>query len=160
MVGADPATFDLIKPVLAAFAENIIHIGPVGAGVKLKLINNFILLTTATVLAEAISTAKKSGVDPQKILDVCSLGAANSAMLQICMPYVLAGDESKMQFSIANATKDMRYYAGLAASVGSTAYVTGAAAQHYVTAMNEGRGSQFVPRIFDVIAGLAGIEEK
>jgi 3-hydroxyisobutyrate dehydrogenase-like beta-hydroxyacid dehydrogenase len=151
MVGADPETFALIKPVLAAFAENIIHIGPVGSGHKLKLINNFILLTTATVLAEAVATAKKAGVDPQKILEVCSLGAANSAMLQICMPYVLAGDESRMRFSIANAAKDMRYYAGLAASVGAPSAVTAPAVQHYQSALKDGLGDQFVPRMFDHI---------
>ncbi len=160
MVGAEADTFDAIRPVLEAFAENIFHVGPIGAGHTLKLINNFILLSTATVLAEAVSTARKSGVDPQKILDVCSLGAANSAMLQITMPYVLAGDESKMQFSIANATKDLRYYAAMASSLGSAAYVAGPAVQHFITALNSGRGNEFVPRIFDVVGELAGIDGK
>ncbi len=151
MVGADAETLALIKPVLAAFAENILHIGPVGSGHKLKLINNFILLTATTVLAEAVATARSAGVDPQKILEVCSLGAANSAMLQICMPYVLAGDESKMRFSIANAAKDMRYYAGMAAAAGTSAAVTEAARQYYADALESGRGDQFVPRMFDHI---------
>jgi len=53
MVGADDATFAKIKPVLSAYCENVIHIGPPGHGHMLKLINNFIAQAIATATAEA-----------------------------------------------------------------------------------------------------------
>ena len=160
MVGADDATLAAIRPVLEAYAENIFHVGGIGAGHTLKLINNFILLGTASVLGEAVATAKKSGVDPAKILEVCSKGAANSNILQMTMPYALEGDDSAMQFSLANAKKDLRYYESLAASVDASATVTGAVVQHFMNAINQGMGDEFVPVIFDAIAGLSGIEKK
>ena len=54
MVGADDAMFAQLKPVLAAFCENIIHAGPPGHGLMLKLINNFIAQAIATATAEAV----------------------------------------------------------------------------------------------------------
>ena len=62
MVGADDATFAELKPVLAAFCENIIHAGPAGHGIVLKLINNFIAQAIATATAEALAAAAKSGL--------------------------------------------------------------------------------------------------
>ena len=54
MVGADDAVFARLKPVLAAFCENVIHAGPPGHGHTLKLINNFIAQAIATATAEAV----------------------------------------------------------------------------------------------------------
>ena len=45
MVGGDPATFEKIKPIIACFAAKIVHVGPVGAGHTMKLINNFVRRT-------------------------------------------------------------------------------------------------------------------
>jgi hypothetical protein len=55
MVGADDAVFEKLKPVLAAFCENVIHAGPPGHGHTLKLINNFMAMSIATSTAEAVA---------------------------------------------------------------------------------------------------------
>jgi 3-hydroxyisobutyrate dehydrogenase-like beta-hydroxyacid dehydrogenase len=62
MVGADDAAFERLKPVLAAFCENIVHAGPPGHGLVLKLINNFMAQAIATATAEACAAAAKSGL--------------------------------------------------------------------------------------------------
>ena len=61
MVGADDATFAALKPVLQAFCENIIHAGPPGHGLMLKLINNFIAQAIATATAEACADRGQVG---------------------------------------------------------------------------------------------------
>jgi 3-hydroxyisobutyrate dehydrogenase-like beta-hydroxyacid dehydrogenase len=61
MVGADDATFAQLRPVLAAYCENVIHAGPPGHGHMLKLINNFIAQSIATATAEACAACAKSG---------------------------------------------------------------------------------------------------
>ena len=66
MVGADDATFAELKPVFAAFCENIVHAGPPGHGIVLKLINNFIAQAICTATAEACAAAREVGtVDRQ-----------------------------------------------------------------------------------------------
>ena len=66
MVGADDATFAELKPVLAAFCENIIHAGPPGHGIVLKLINNFIAQAIATATAEALRRRREVGAFDQE----------------------------------------------------------------------------------------------
>ena len=61
MVGADDATFARLKPVLSAYCENVIHVGPPGHGHMLKLVNNFLSLSIAATIAEACATCAKSG---------------------------------------------------------------------------------------------------
>src|SRR6185369_17434949 len=82
MVGADDATFAEVKPVLAAFCENIVHAGPPGHGLVLKLINNFIAQAIATATAEACAAAAKSGLSLAKLHQVISAGAVNSGIFQ------------------------------------------------------------------------------
>src|SRR4051794_8532754 len=77
MVGADEATFEELKPVFAAFCENIIHAGPAGHGIILKLINNFLAPAMCTAAAEARAAAAKSGLSIAKLHQVISAGAVN-----------------------------------------------------------------------------------
>jgi 3-hydroxyisobutyrate dehydrogenase-like beta-hydroxyacid dehydrogenase len=57
MVGADATVFSTIEPVLKAFAENIFHVGGLGAAHKLKLINNFLAMGQASLIAEAAAAS-------------------------------------------------------------------------------------------------------
>ncbi len=66
MVGADDATFAELKPVLAAFCENIIHAGPAGHGIVLKLINNFLAHVDRERLRRGLRRRGQVGaVDPE-----------------------------------------------------------------------------------------------
>jgi len=78
MVGADDATFAQLEPTFAAFCENIVHAGPPGHGIVLKLINNFIAQAICTATAEACAAAAKSGLSIRKLHQVISAGAVNS----------------------------------------------------------------------------------
>ena len=60
MVGAEPRDFERLQPVMKAFCENVIHVGPPGHGHVLKLVNNFLALSIAASTAEAFAVAAKS----------------------------------------------------------------------------------------------------
>ncbi|TMG82798.1 MAG: NAD(P)-dependent oxidoreductase, partial [Betaproteobacteria bacterium] len=72
MVGADDATFAQLKPVLSAYCENVIHVGPPGHGHMLKLVNNFIAQAIAAATAEACAACAKSGVSIRKLHEIIS----------------------------------------------------------------------------------------
>ncbi|HEX3631245.1 MAG TPA: NAD(P)-dependent oxidoreductase, partial [Casimicrobiaceae bacterium] len=74
MVGADDATFAELKPVLSAYCENVIHVGPPGHGHILKLVNNFLAQAIATATAEACAACAKAGVSIAKLHEVVSAG--------------------------------------------------------------------------------------
>jgi 3-hydroxyisobutyrate dehydrogenase-like beta-hydroxyacid dehydrogenase len=83
MVGADDATFRELEPVLKAFCENIFHVGEIGAGHKIKLINNCAAIGQMALIAEALTACAKLGVDPKKYFALVSTGAANSGIFQM-----------------------------------------------------------------------------
>jgi 3-hydroxyisobutyrate dehydrogenase-like beta-hydroxyacid dehydrogenase len=144
MVGADDATFERVKPVLAAFCENIFHVGPPGAGHTLKLVNNFMALTIAASIAEAFAVAAKAGVRLDKLFEVVSQGALNSNIFQMIGGGAVQGDLTRMKFSIANAAKDLRYYTHLAESMPVASFVGEAVHQSFAQAVALGLGDKLL----------------
>jgi len=156
MVGADDETFARVRPVLAAFCENIFHVGPWGAGHTLKLVNNFMAMTIVASIAEAFAVASKAGVRLDKLFEVVSLGAINSPIFQMMGGGAVAGDLTRMKFSIVNAAKDMRYYTHLAESLPVASFVGEAVHQSFAQAVAMGLGERLVPSMIEAQEKLSG----
>ena len=140
MVGADVASFRDIEPVLKAFCENIFHVGEVGAGHKIKLINNCAAIGQMALIAEALTACAKLGVDPKKYFALVSSGAANSGIFQMLAGKAVEGDFSGMKFGLANALKDVRYYHQMAMEFGVAGAMAAATLQTLTQAVNLGFG--------------------
>jgi len=149
MVGASDADFAAAKPVLAAFCENIFHVGPPGAGHTLKLVNNFMALTIAASIGEAFAVAAKAGVRLDKLFEVVSQGALNSNIFQMIAGGAIQGDLTRMKFSIANAAKDLRYYTHLAESLPVPSQIGEAVHQSYLQAVALGLGERLLPSMIE-----------
>jgi 3-hydroxyisobutyrate dehydrogenase-like beta-hydroxyacid dehydrogenase len=156
LVGADAATLAAIRPVLETFCENVFHVGPVGSGHTLKLINNFLSQGVAALVAEAVTTATKAGIDLRTLFEVVSAGGANSSVFQRFMPWVL-GEENRMVFKLKNGQKDVRYYTHLAEAVGSTAFLGEAVHQIYTLAAAQGEGESYVPALARALGKVNGV---
>jgi 3-hydroxyisobutyrate dehydrogenase-like beta-hydroxyacid dehydrogenase len=146
MVGASSEVFGQIRPVLAAFCENIFHVGGPGAGHVIKLLNNFIAQAIATATAEAFAVGARSNVDLQQLVNVVSAGAANSGIFQL-MSKTLEGDFTGLKFELDNARKDLRYYTHLAEGLNAPSIVGEAVHQSLVMASALGYGKEFVPAL-------------
>lgn len=112
MVGAEKATFDALQPVLRAYCEHIIHAGPPGHGLVLKLINNFVGQAITTATAEGLATAAKVGLDIRPLYQLMSLGSVNNLMFQFMVGKMLEGGPEQLEglkFSLSNAEKDVRW---------------------------------------------------
>jgi len=149
MVGADDAALERLRPVFAAFCENIFHVGPPGAGHTLKLVNNFMALTIAASIAEAFAVAAKAGVRLDKLFEVVTQGALNSNIFQMMAGGAVAGDLTRMKFSIENAAKDLRYYTHLAESAQVPSFVGEAVHQAFNQAVALGLGDRLVPSMIE-----------
>ncbi|NDP42803.1 MAG: NAD(P)-dependent oxidoreductase [Aromatoleum sp.] len=160
MVGADDATFAALKPVLQAFCENIIHAGPAGHGLMIKLINNFIAQAIATATAEACAAAAKSGVSIKKLHEVISAGAVNSGIFQMMVGKMLEsnGDLTGLKFTLVNAMKDLRYYTHFAESLPVPAIIGEAVHQSLVNANLLGFGDKYVASLIEAQEKLAGVK--
>lgn len=152
MVGAEPATLERIRPVLEAFCENIFHIGPVGAGHKMKLVNNFLAMGQATLIAEAFMTSEAVGVPLDRLFEVISAGGANSGIFQMIAGKAKDGDLDGMRFSIGNAAKDLGYYTRMTDGVPLTGNLGHAVRHALVQARNLGLGDRLVGHLIDAQA--------
>lgn len=157
MVGADEASLEEIRPVLAAFCENIFHVGPPGAGHTLKLVNNFMALTIAASIAEAFAVAAKAGVKLDKLVEVVSQGALNSPIFQMIGRGAVEGDLTRMKFSIENAAKDLRYYTHLAESLPVPTFLGEAVHQSYAQAVAMGLGARLIPSMIEAQERIIGL---
>lgn len=115
MVGADAAIFDLLRPLLGAFASDVTHCGPVGCGQVVKILNNMVLFETVVALSEAHAIGTRSGVDPRLLFDTLSKGSADSfALRNHGMKAIVPEIFPERAFSAEYARKDLSYALRLA----------------------------------------------
>ncbi|MCK1513840.1 NAD(P)-dependent oxidoreductase [Bradyrhizobium sp. 190] len=119
MVGATPALYADIEPLIRCFATDVTHCGEVGAGQVTKILNNMVLFETVNALAEAVAVAKHNGVDPKLLLDTLSKGSADSfALRNHGMKAIVPGNFPERAFSTEYALKDLSYALELATDAG------------------------------------------
>ena len=158
MVGASQEDFVRVRPLLEACCENIFHMGSVGSGHKTKLVYNFITMGYAALISEALCACAATGVDLKRFSDVVSAGGANSGIFQLIVPKALeSGDCSGLNFSLANAEKDLRYYNRMADTVPLSGPL-GRAVQHaLIQGLNLGYAHGLVGDLVRVQERLNGI---
>jgi 3-hydroxyisobutyrate dehydrogenase-like beta-hydroxyacid dehydrogenase len=158
MVGADPEVFARIKPVIDCWAGVIVHLGEVGLGHKMKLINNFIGMGYGALYAEALALAQKSGLTPQQFDSVIRPGRLSNGFYETFMKWTLERDENAHKFAISNAHKDMRYLTNLATSVGAVNPMQSVVKNTYAAMEAAGEGDRYVPMLADFVARANGIK--
>jgi 3-hydroxyisobutyrate dehydrogenase len=92
MVGGDEAVVRENEDVLQAIGEHVFHIGSVGQGQTMKLINQILVSANIVSVAEAMTMAKKLGLDLPKVVDIISKSAGDSFVLRTMAPRMVAGD--------------------------------------------------------------------
>ncbi len=157
MVGADPDTFATILPVIECWAGNINHIGPVGSAHKMKLIMNFIAMGYSCLYSEAVTLGAKVGIAPQTINKVIGSSRLSNGFFDTFMKYTVGRDRDAHKFTIANASKDVRYVANMATAAGMANPMGAAMRNTYAQAEAVGKGDHYVPMLSDHIAELNGV---
>ncbi len=152
MCSGDRAAFDQIHPVLNDLGENVFHLGALGTGHKIKLINNFFAMTTANAMAEAFAMADLAGVSRQGLYDVMSAGPLQSGMMDFIKAYGIDGNPEALAFSVRNAAKDVGYYRKMAQDLGADTLMSACANEALTTAVEQGMGDNLVPQMVDFFA--------
>ena len=154
MVGAAPEVFARIEPVLRCWAGHVVHLGPLGLGHKMKLVNNFVAMGYAALFAEALAIARKAGLSLQQFHTVIGAGRMRSPFYDTFMQWSLAGDENAHRFTIANAHKDMRYLAAMAGELGVVNPLQAAVKNSFAAMEASGQGERYVPMLADFVAAV------
>lgn len=158
IVGGKKQDFDACLPVLQAYAEEIVHAGPVGAGHQMKLLHNYVSLGFSAVLAEAAALARRCGADPTLFCQVLAAGGGGGVVLERLRPFIEQGDTGNFRFSTANALKDLEYYCALAEQQQGRSQVAQAVQALYADATAAGLGQQPVPQVIDHLSDQSTTE--
>jgi 4-hydroxybutyrate dehydrogenase / sulfolactaldehyde 3-reductase len=116
MVGAQAEVFDTIRPLLTAMGTTIHHCGGPGAGIRMKVVNNYLAIAACQLNAETLTLAARFGLDLEQTLEVLNGTTATNGHLKTNFPMkVLKGDIAP-GFQIELAHKDL----GLALAAGAS----------------------------------------
>jgi 3-hydroxyisobutyrate dehydrogenase-like beta-hydroxyacid dehydrogenase len=157
-VGSDAKTLKQVRPIIETWAENIIHVGPVGNGHKIKLINNFIAMSYSAVWAEAYTACLMTGVDQKTLYDVVKAGGMYCGNFENMSKWVIGRDPKAHEFAIRNCLKDQRYFNNMIDAAGMAAVVAPSVKQSYALAVAKGDGDRHMPMMSDVVGELNGLK--
>ncbi|CAH0264311.1 MULTISPECIES: NAD(P)-dependent oxidoreductase [Peribacillus] len=107
MVGGSSEAFEAVLPIFDIIGSNVVHQGPAGSGQHTKMCNQIAIASNMIGVTEAISYAKKAGLDPERVLRSISSGSAGSWSLSNLVPRMVEGD-FEPGFYIKHFIKDMK----------------------------------------------------
>lgn len=148
MCAGDEDAYTRVKPVLDVLGENVFHLGKLGNGHTIKLINNYFAMTTAISMAEAFALADEAKIARQSLYEVMAAGPNHSGMMQFVRNYATEG-QIDLAFSAQNAAKDVGYYRQMAQDLGLNSRMSGAANATLAEIVDSGAGGLMVPQIVD-----------
>jgi len=108
LVGGPASALETVTPILKTMSKEIVHLGPVGSGAKIKLINNFLCGVQLASLAEGLTWIERSGLDRDKALEVLKSGAPGSPLLA-AMSTRMVNRDYTVNFLLKLLSKDMLY---------------------------------------------------
>ena len=106
MAGGEAAAFEDVGPLFELMGKNIALLGGPGSGQHTKMANQIAIASNMMGVCEAVAYAKRSGLDPERVLAAISGGAAGSWSLSNLAPRMLAGDFAP-GFFVKHFIKDM-----------------------------------------------------
>ena len=157
MVGGPSALLAAVRPQLDCMGTAITHCGSVGTGQTVKLMNNMVLVQSVVALADALTIARRAGVDGAVLFDSLSRGSADSfALRSHGAKSLLPGVFPEAAFAVNYMQKDLGYALDLAAENGVAARAARIAADLLTAADAAGYGANYYPAVLRVIEDDAG----
>lgn len=157
MVGGEAKDFERALPVFQAIGKKITHVGSLGAGQTVKLVNQILVVGNCLAMCEALLFAQAGEVDLAKTLEAISAGAAGSWMLSNRGPQILQRDW-RPGFTIDLQQKDIRLVLDAADALGVPLPSTALTFQLYRTLQAQGLGSEGNHALIKALEHLAGFE--
>lgn len=153
-VGASPAIYARIEPLLRHIGSDITHCGGIGNGQLVKILNNMVLFQTVNALAEALALGRRAGIDTALLFDALSKGSADSfALRNHGMKSMLPGVFPDKAFSTEYALKDLRYALDLGRETGVKLRGAQTVEAVFKDAIAAGHGGAYYPVIAKVVDG-------
>jgi 3-hydroxyisobutyrate dehydrogenase-like beta-hydroxyacid dehydrogenase len=159
MVGGPKETFDVCLPIFEKMGIKVIHVGGNGMGTTLKLINNLVMGVAIEAASEALVLAVKAGIDPQKVIEITSVGGARTGAMEVRGPWMVQHDFSP-HFSANNMYKDLSSALKLAEEVGVSLPAASITREVLRAVKSQGKGHLDSAVVITVLEAMANTEVK
>jgi 3-hydroxyisobutyrate dehydrogenase len=157
MVGGEARDLERVREFLEAYSTTITHVGPVGAGQLVKLVNQILVVGSQLAASEALLFAQQAGLDLDTTLKAVQGGAGGSWMFSNRGPQMIQGDW-RPGFTIDLQQKDLRLVLETADEVGAPLPGTALIHQLYRALQASGRGQEGNHALIKALQQMAGIE--
>jgi L-threonate 2-dehydrogenase len=147
----DPAAHDRLRPVFEGLARDVRHVGPFGAGMKLKLVANLLVTIHNLSTAEALLFAERAGLDLDMVFDAVRSGAGNSRMFEVRGPLMIEGRYEPATMKMDIYQKDLALIMDYAAEIGAPVPLMAASLPFYAAALAQGRHKEDTGALFAVL---------
>ena len=156
IVGGDAQTVAACQDLFRAMGKNVFHMGGLGQGLAMKLVNNMLIQVNTVAVAEALVRGVKAGLDPQAIYDVVRVSTGNSVAFEGRVPRILKRDFAPGG-TVDIAFKDQELETAFAKQLGVPVLLANVTQQVYQMAraagLNKEDGSAVV-KIYEQLAGV------
>jgi putative dehydrogenase len=159
-VSGDAAAAERVMPVLSDFARQPEHVGPLGNGTRMKLVTNHLVACHVAAAGEAIALGIKSGLDPAQVLKMATAGAAESRMLHLRGPMMVANryDGPNISARTSILMKDVCTICELADDLNCPTPVLNAVKTLFAAAMATGHADHDPASVCAVSEAIAGVK--
>ncbi len=152
IVSGDEEPYNQVLPIINKYSANVFYLKETGLASKAKVINNMVLGTFMATLAESVALGEKSGLSKKQILDILSVGAGNSGVLNAKKDKLLNEDFSN-HFSSACIHKDLKYLQELANTLQTPLYTGALVKELYAMTFKEKVDELDFSGIYKVLKG-------
>ena len=154
-VGGDASALEKCRPVLQAMTSEVLHLGSIGQGTMMKLVNNMLVQAGRVLIIEALVMGAKGGLDLQTMVDVIGKSTGNSVAFQHTAPKLLSRDFKGIRMDITY--KDLELETQVAKSLQVPMFMANIAQQVYQMGRASGFGSEDTNAIVKVYEQLTGV---
>ncbi|MEX0610752.1 MAG: NAD(P)-dependent oxidoreductase [Pirellulales bacterium] len=158
MAGGSPDDFDRARPVLEALGDKLFHVGPLGAGQTIKLVNQMMAGGIMTLIGEGFALAQAAGADLETMAEVVAVSSGNSSMFEARARKFVLADQYQAGFTTELMRKDVGLALEMARALKVPMPVAAAAFQQYTAAMNHGFGAEDFAAVAKVCRQSAGLD--
>jgi len=157
MVGGKKEVLDQVRPILQNISKTIYHVGDVGAGDTVKLVNNLLLGANMVATAEALTLGVKAGLNPDVLFEVITSSSGNSYALKAKYPEFISQGSFEPGFMVDLQYKDLQLAVDTAKDLGLPLVMGNAAQQMYEVARAEGLGQKDISSVINLYEKWSGI---
>jgi 3-hydroxyisobutyrate dehydrogenase-like beta-hydroxyacid dehydrogenase len=157
IAGGDEAVFGACRDVFKAMGSNIFHVGPLGNGLAMKLVNNMLIQVNRVAVAEALVMGVKAGLDPRTIYDVVRVSTGTSHAFETGVPKILARDFAPGG-TVDITYKDQELETSFAKQLGVPVFLANVTQQLYQAARAAGLNKEDGLAVVKVLERMAGVQ--